>query len=114
MAPAVIKGHNYVDYVVICARVRVDLFNFKRAWNAGNNSENILKNKDDHAACASSLDLTLYNCYWYRGNGEQRCEESRFVSTVRVDIHDVLQIKLLGKKMYYSTRSEQNYLVVVA
>lgn len=112
MAPAVIKGHNYADYVVIiCARV--DLFDFKRAWNAGNNSENILKNKDDHAACASSLDLTLYNCYWYRGNGEHN-EGSRFVSTVRVDIHDVLQIKLLGKKMYYSTRSEQSYLVVVA
>lgn len=48
MAPTVIKGQNYADYVVIiCARARVNLFNFKRAWNAGNNSGNILKNKDD-------------------------------------------------------------------
>lgn len=109
MAPATIKGYDYADYVVIiCARA--DLFNFKRAWNTENSSENILKDKDDRVICASNLDLTLYNCHWYRGNGEQCCEESRFVSTVPCR-HSRRFTNQIVEEEDVSTRSKQSGVV---
>lgn len=112
MAPTAIKGYDSANYVVIiCARA--DLFDFKHAWNTENSySESILKDKDDRVAYARAV--ATWHYIIAIGTEANNAGVALRLSTVRFDIHVVLQIKLLGKKMYLYTERTQSCIVVVA